>query len=145
MLFIGDDWAEHHHDIEVQDANGRTLRRARLPEGMPGIRRFGEIIGEFLPADDDAEDVAIGIETDRGPWVQALLAAGYQVYGIDPKQAHRHREILGSSAAREREAIKVTRTLWPTWCAPAATNSALPAGTPRSPTRSRSSPAPTRT
>jgi hypothetical protein len=28
-----------------------------------------------------AEQVVIGIETDRGPWVQALLAAGYRVVG----------------------------------------------------------------
>ncbi len=31
----------------------------------------------------------VGIETDRGPWVQALLAAGYQVWTINPVQAAR--------------------------------------------------------
>ena len=30
MLFVGDDWAEDHHDVEVQDAQGRRLARARL-------------------------------------------------------------------------------------------------------------------
>ncbi|MFC9555831.1 IS110 family transposase [Rhodococcus sp. NPDC056960] len=100
MLYIGDDWAEDHHDVEVQDAHGRVRRRERLPEGIAGIRGFGELVGRF--ADDDTEfaDVLVCIETDRGPWVQALLAAGYTVFAVDPKQAARHREILGNSGAK---------------------------------------------
>ncbi len=84
MLFVGDDWAEDHHDIEVQDENGRRLARARLPEGIAGLTRLHELIAEHLTDDDvDAEtgfvahSVAIGIETDRGTWVSALAAAGY--------------------------------------------------------------------
>lgn len=33
MLFVGDDWAEDHHDVELMDARGRRLAKARLPEG----------------------------------------------------------------------------------------------------------------
>ncbi|AXY51853.1 IS110 family transposase [Rhodococcus ruber] len=100
MLFIGDDWAEDHHDVEVQDDQGRVLRRERLPEGIAGIEGFGELVGRFAEEDTDVTDVLVCIETDRGPWVQALLAAGYRVFGVDPKQAARHREILGSSGAK---------------------------------------------
>lgn len=32
----------------------------------------------------------VGIETDRGPWVQGLIAAGYQVWAINPVEAARH-------------------------------------------------------
>ena len=42
----------------------------------------------------------IGIETDRGPWVQALLAAGYVVYPINPLQAARYRQRHGTSGAK---------------------------------------------
>ena len=34
----------------------------------------------------------IGIETDRGPWVSALVAAGYRVYAINPRSASRYRD-----------------------------------------------------
>ena len=34
----------------------------------------------------------IGIETDRGLWVQALVAAGYHVYAINPLSVARYRE-----------------------------------------------------
>jgi hypothetical protein len=33
-LLVGDDWAEDHHDVEICDAEGRRLARARLPEGI---------------------------------------------------------------------------------------------------------------
>jgi hypothetical protein len=32
MLFIGDDWAEAHHDIELVDEGGHRLARRRLPD-----------------------------------------------------------------------------------------------------------------
>lgn len=100
MLFIGDDWAEDHHDVEFQDEEGRVLRCARLPEGIAGIAGFGQLVGGFVSGDAEPSDVLVCIETDRGPWVKALIAAGYRVFGVDPKQAARHREILSSSGAK---------------------------------------------
>ena len=47
VLFAGDDWAEDHHDIELQDEAGRVLARARLPEGIAGITRLHALIGQF--------------------------------------------------------------------------------------------------
>jgi transposase len=99
-LFVGDDWAEDHHDVEVMDAAGRVLASRRLPEGVAGMARLHELIGQQLgEAGEDAE-VAIGIETDRGPWVAALVAAGYTVYAVNPLQASRFRERLGVSGAK---------------------------------------------
>ncbi len=34
MLFVGDDWAEDHHDVEILDGEGRRLVKKRLPEGL---------------------------------------------------------------------------------------------------------------
>src|SRR5207244_736813 len=45
-------------------------------------------------------EVVIGIETDRGPWVAALIAAGYQVFPVNPLQASRYRERHGVSGAK---------------------------------------------
>lgn len=47
VLFVGDDWAEDHHDVEVQDQDGTVLKRVRLPEGMTGMSRFHELVGRF--------------------------------------------------------------------------------------------------
>ena len=91
-MFVGDDWAEDHHDVELQDEAGKRLAKARLDEGVAGMARLHELIGEHLGEDVEADQVVVGIETDRGPWVQALIAAGYRVYAINPLRAARYRE-----------------------------------------------------
>jgi hypothetical protein len=98
-LCVGDDWAQDHHDIEVMDEAGQVLARRRLPEGVAGIGQLHELIGRFVPAGSDAE-VQVGIETDRGPWVTALIAAGYTVFPVNPLQASRYRGRHGVSGAK---------------------------------------------
>jgi transposase len=99
-LFVGDDWAEDHHDVELMDAAGKVLARKRLPEGVAGMARLHELIGQQLGEDGEDAEVVIGIETDRGPWVAALVAAGYVVYAVNPLQASRYRERHGVSGAK---------------------------------------------
>jgi transposase len=100
VLFVGDDWAEDHHDVELQDAAGGRLAAGRLVDGVEGIARLHAMIAEHLADGADVSQVAIGIETDRGPWVRALLAAGYRVYAINPLQAARYRERGSVSGAK---------------------------------------------
>jgi hypothetical protein len=49
VLFIGDDWAEGHHDVEIEGEDGRRLARARLPEGLEGITRLHALVAEHGP------------------------------------------------------------------------------------------------
>ena len=86
--------------MELQDEAGRRLGRARLPEGVSGVARLHALIGGHLAEDAGPEQVAVGIETDRGPWVQALIAAGYTVYAVNPRQVARYRERHGASGAK---------------------------------------------
>jgi hypothetical protein len=99
-LFAGDDWAEGHHDIEVMDEAGKVLAKRRLPEGIAGMAQLHELIGRLLGEDGQDAEVVIGIETDRGPWVAALAAAGYLVFPVNPRQASRYRERHGVSGAK---------------------------------------------
>jgi hypothetical protein len=103
-LFAGDDWAEDHHDVEVMDEAGTVLAKRRLPEGVAGMSQLHELIGRFLPEDAGGAEVVIGIETGRGPWVAALVAAGYVVYPVNPLQASRYRQRHAVSGARSDSA-----------------------------------------
>ena len=104
MLFVGDDWAEDHHDVEIVDETGRTLVRRRFPEGLAGITRLHALIAEHLPEPsgpaDPAPQVVVGIETERGPWAAALVAAGYRVFAINPMSTARYRERHSTSGAK---------------------------------------------
>ena len=51
MIFVGDDWSEQHHDIEIHNEAGGRLGRKRLPEGIAGIAELHALVGEHLPAD----------------------------------------------------------------------------------------------
>ena len=99
-LFVGDDWAEDHHDVEVMDQAGTVLAKKRLSEGVAGMTGLHALIGQFVPESADGVEVVIGIETDRGPWVAALVAAGYVVFPVNPLQASRYRERHGVSGAK---------------------------------------------
>ena len=82
MIFVGDDWAESHHDVYLMDDAGRRLGSRRLPEGLNGIRQLHELIVQHA---EEPDQVMIGIETDRGLWVGALTAAGCQLPDGNPR------------------------------------------------------------
>jgi transposase len=97
MIFVGDDWAEDHHDVYLMDEAGKRLASRRLPEGLAGIGQLHELIAERA---EEPDQVVIGIETDRGLWVEALAAAGYQVYAINPLAVARYRDRHHVSGAK---------------------------------------------
>jgi len=77
MIFIGDDWAEAHHDVYLMDDAGKRLASRRLPEGLAGIRELHELIGEHV----------------QGRLQLAVVPASD--VGVDPKPVD-HLELLGA-------------------------------------------------
>jgi transposase len=96
-VFVGHDWAEDHHDIHVQDGEGRQLAKARLADGVEGIATFHALLAEHV---EDAAEVVIASETDRGLFVAALIATGYQVYAINPASTAKYRTRHSTSGAK---------------------------------------------
>jgi transposase len=97
MVFVGVDWAEAHHDVCIVDEAGKVLGKRRVPDGLEGVRLLHELVAAQA---DEPEQVVVGIETDRGLLVGALVAAGYQVYAINPLSASRYRERHVTSRAK---------------------------------------------
>jgi transposase len=96
-VFVGHDWAEAHHDVFVEDGTGQKLGAARLPEGIEGVRRFHQLVAEHV---EDPGEVLVATETDRGLFVTALLAAGYEVIAVNPLSTARYRERFSTSGAK---------------------------------------------
>jgi hypothetical protein len=95
--FLGIDWGEHHHDLCLLDQDGRVLAARRIVDGPAGA---GELHALVAAHAQDPAQVAVGIETDRGLLVGALLAAGYQVYAVNPQVVSHYRDRHGSSQAK---------------------------------------------
>lgn len=96
-VFVGHDWAEAHHDVFVEDDAGTKLAAARLPEGIEGVRRFHELVAAHV---QDSSEVLVATETDRGLFITALVAGGYEVIAVNPLSTSRYRERLSTSGAK---------------------------------------------
>jgi transposase len=97
VLFVGIDWAERHHDVCLLDPDGQVLARARIADGVQGLARLHALLAGHA---EKPASVLVGIETDRGLLVGALVAAGYQVYAVNPLQVSRYRERHRTSRAK---------------------------------------------
>jgi len=80
-----------------ENEDGKRLGGGRLPEGVEGIARFHELVGAH---GEDPGDVVIGIETDRGLFVSALVATRYQVFAVNPLSTSRYRDRHSTSGAK---------------------------------------------
>jgi transposase len=96
-VFVGHDWAEAHHDVFVEDEDGRRLAKARLPEGVEGVAAFHALVADHAEAPDE---VTVATETDRGLFVGSLVAAGYVVLAVNPMSTSRYRERHCTSGAK---------------------------------------------
>jgi len=97
VIFVGVDWSEDHHDIDIRSEDGRQLAARRVKHGVAGVAELHELIAVHV---DEPNQVKVGIETDRGLIVQALVAAGYEVFAINPRIADRYRDRHALSGAK---------------------------------------------
>ena len=97
MIFAGVDWAEAHHDVCVMSEDGQVLGQCRVAHSVAGV---GELHALIAAHAGEGEPVLVGIEVDRGLVVTALLAAGYQVFAVNPLASSRYRGRHAVSGAK---------------------------------------------
>jgi len=97
VIFVGIDWSESHHDVEVQAGSGKVLKQLRIDADVAGLTRLQETLSELA---EEPSQVVIGIESNHGLLVNALVASGYRLYSINPLTSARARE--GESPGRSK-------------------------------------------
>ena len=97
MIYVGIDWAEAHHDVCVEDAEGHVLVKGRVPDGIESVEAIHEMVGAHA---QEPSEVVIGIELDRGLLVAALVGAGYEVHAVNPLAVSRYRDRLAPAGAK---------------------------------------------
>ena len=97
MLFVGVDWAEDHHDVCVMDREGMVLGKRRVTDSVAGIGELHELVAEH--AEDDEDGRRRHRDRSRSGRL-ALVAAGYEVYAVNPLASARYRERHATSGAK---------------------------------------------
>jgi len=97
MLLVGIDWAETQHAACLLMPTGTALQRLPVPHTPAGLRHLQEVIAEAEP---DPVAVLVAIERPDGLLVEALLAAGYTVYALNPKVVERYRGPTRTTGAK---------------------------------------------
>lgn len=110
MIFVGIDWSENYHEVEVMAEAGQPLRRLRIAHGVEGLAKLQETIAEFT---SEPGQVVVGVESDHGLLVNALVGSGYLVYPINPLTAARYRDrhSLAGNKSDRRDAVMLANVV----------------------------------
>lgn len=110
MVFVGIDWSEEQHEVEVMAESGQRLRSLQIVHGVDGLTKLQATIAEFTT---DPGEVVVGIESDHGLLVNALVASGYAVYPINPLTAARYRDrhSLAGNKSDRRDAVMLANVV----------------------------------
>src|SRR4030088_2305349 len=117
--FVGFDWAMEQHRACLLDAEGKRVAERDVRHGGAGLLELCCWLLERTGA--RPEQIAVAIETPRGPVVETLLERGFKVFALNPKQLDRFRdrftvagakddsrdsEVLGHSLPTDRDAFR---------------------------------------
>jgi transposase len=97
MWYIGLDWADTHHDVQVLDEAGKRVGARRFAHSHPGLHELKEYLLSIAPS---PEQLACIVETSHGLLIAFLLDAGFPVYPVNPKTANQLRKAAGAKTDR---------------------------------------------
>lgn len=97
--FVGFDWAMEQHRACLLDAEGKRVAERDVRHGGAGLLELCCWLLEKTGA--RPEEIAVAIETPRGPVVEVLLERGFAVFAINPKQLDRFRDRFTVAGAKD--------------------------------------------
>jgi transposase len=97
MWYVGLDWADTHHDVEVLDEAGKRVGARRFAHSHAGLN---ELKAFLLGNAASPDQLACIVETTHGLLITFLLEAGFPVYPVNPKMANQLRKVAGAKTDR---------------------------------------------
>lgn len=97
MWYVGLDWADTHHDVEVLDEAGSRVGSRRFAHSHDGLQ---ELKAFLLGIATSPAEVACIVETNHGLLITFLLEAGLPVYPVNPKTTNQLRKAAGAKTDR---------------------------------------------
>jgi transposase len=97
--FTGLDWAREQHRICLVDGAGKPVAERDVTHDGTALAELCTWLLHRTGA--QAAEIAVAIETPRGPMVEALLERGFTVFAINPKQLDRFRDRFSMAGAKD--------------------------------------------
>jgi transposase len=109
--FVGFDWASKLHHVCLLDAEGRPVAERQVKHGGAELSELCAWLIEKTQA--NPAEIAVAIETPRGPVVEVLLERGFKVFSVNPKQLDRFRDRFTVAGAKDdsRDALVLGTSL----------------------------------
>ena len=99
-FYVGIDWATEAHRVIVLDADRRALHDRSVRHEGVALETFAHWLAQDVAA-GVASDVAVALEVPRGAVVDTLLARGFHVFALNPKQLDRFRDRYTVAGAKD--------------------------------------------
>jgi len=93
MWYVGLDWADTHHDVEVPYLAGQRVGARRFSHSHEGLNELKQFVLNIAASPDQ---LACIVETSQGLLITFLLEAGIPVYPVNPKMANQLRTVAGA-------------------------------------------------
>jgi transposase len=97
--FVGLDWGSVVHRVCVLDAAGRCIAERDVAHDGAALADLRAWLCQATGGTPG--EIAVAIETPRGPVVEALLEQGFVVFAINPKQLDRFRDRFSPAGAKD--------------------------------------------
>lgn len=95
--YVGIDWSENKHDVQVHNARGELVVRFQIAHSATGFQNLHQRLEKITSSPGE---MLVAIETDYNLLVDYLCRKGYQIYVLPPSQVNASRPRQRSSAAR---------------------------------------------
>ena len=97
--FAGIDWASKSHRVCLLDREGDRVHERDVPHEGAALNELCTWLLQTTGA--PSGEIAVAIETPRGPLVELLLERGFQVFALNPKQLDRFRDRFTVAGAKD--------------------------------------------
>lgn len=108
--FVGIDWGDKLHQVCVLDMRRKVIVEKQVKHTGEELEKLIEVLGGLGA---EPHSVAVGLETPRGPIVEALLERKFAVHSLNPKQMDRFRDRHTVAGAKDdrRDAFVIADAL----------------------------------
>ena len=109
-VHVGIDWATAAHRVVAVDIEKRVVGERSVPHEGAALAAFATWLADL---GGEPREVAVALETPRGAVVDVLLAHGFHVFALNPKQLDRFRDRHTVAGAKDdrRDALALATAL----------------------------------